>query len=117
MVKSKNKKQVEITEAPVEEPVEEQIEENLEEETAEENNEKETELNIIKQILTKKKVMSEKQRNHVESLKTKRIQSEREKKNFMKKFNELSKYNVNLDEILEDAKKKHIKNQYEKNIW
>ena len=69
--------------------------------------------NDIKSVLKQKKKMSEKQRTHVESLKQRRIDKEKEKKQSDKKMKELLSLGLNIDEILDNARKLKVKREYE----
>ena len=69
-------------------------------------------VDITKTLQTKRKI-SEKQKLALENNRKIRLESERTKKILQKKFNELTKLNVDLDEVIENAKKLKIKNEYE----
>ena len=63
----------------------------------------------IKEILNNKKKISEKQRSHLERSRNIMKEKEKEKKILMKKFNELVKLDINLDDVIENAKQLKIK--------
>ena len=69
-------------------------------------------VDITKKLQTKRKI-SEKQKIALENNRKFTLESERTKKILQEKFNELTKLNVDLDEVIENAKKLKIKNEYE----
>ena len=61
-----------------------------------------------------KKEISKKQSEHLKNARIKMIETEREKKMVMKKVKELISLNVNLDDVIENAKKLKVKKDYER---
>ena len=67
----------------------------------------------IKEILNNKKEISKKQSDHLKNARIRMAEKEKEKKILMKKFNELVKLDINLDDVIENAKQLKIKRDYE----
>ena len=63
----------------------------------------------IKEILNNKKIISKKQSDHLKNARIRMAEKEKEKKILMKKFNELVKLDINLDDVIENAKQLKIK--------
>ena len=69
-------------------------------------------VDITKTLQTKHKI-SEKQRTALENNGKILLESEKNKKILQRKFNELAKLNIDIDYVLENARKLKVKNEYE----
>ena len=88
-------------------------EDEILEERVDEHIETELKKDDIKEILNNKKKISEKQRIHLEKSRSVMKEREKEKRNALKMFNELKKMDIDLKDLIENAKALKIKKDYE----
>ena len=68
----------------------------------------------IKEILQKKKKMSEKQKNHVSKLVEQRKRMEKVKKDHTKKMEKLLELGYDVDDLIQNGEKNKLKKEYER---